>query len=764
MGLNLDPDSQAAVDLAKRALPKGGQLDVGLLMAALYHSAKLKKRFPQLGSCLPRPSQKRKKTPDKVPVDEALRPVLSRLARKKRPLGREELFAALIDSDVGRGFLLSGGVTERDLTPILATLRSSAMQRSTAQRGRPTGDWRGSQARQTAIEALSSFGRMLTVAEPPHRGVVEMEKPLRSLIRTLSRMRRRNAIIIGHPGTGKSALVYELARRLVREDKSIPARLRDHDVFELSPSFLRSGASLVGQYDERVKSLLQVLRAHPKIILFIDEIHSLLHSGMHQRGPFSEANESFKSALGLGEISLIGCTTTAEYRHYIEPDGALARRFSIIKIDPPTPDATFRILEARRPKMEEYYGQVRIPDEILSRTVELTEEYVLTRFQPDKSIQLLDEACAHCITAEPPAKEVTEEALWQALEDIIGHSVVRRERLTVETLFEQLRAKIIGQDDVLRRIARSFISGLGGWAKRSAPRGVFFFCGPTGVGKTETAVLLSKLLGGGRDALVRVDCNTLQGSGHDPGPAINVLLGPPPGYVGYVRGQGGALSKIRDYPESIVLFDEIEKANPGVGKLLLQMIDDGRVEDNEGNTLDFRRSFIIFTTNAGCVYDRRQIGFEETSEVVSRSPRTDVDALKSELRGIGLGEEFLGRIGHFFVFEALAASAISEIIELRLESLRETAEVRGHRLEWEKGIVGHLTSQWQPRFGVRHLIAILRNRIIEQLSVADAQGELKGVKKIRLEILELGDSPEDRDLTGLASRERQGETLVISLV
>ncbi len=212
-----------------------------------------------------------------------------------------------------------------------------------------------------------------------------------------------------------------------------------------------------------------------------------------------------------------------------------------------------------------------------------------------------------------------------------------------------------------------------------------------------------------------------------------------------------------------MLFDEIEKADPGVGKLLLQIIDDGQVEDRDGQLLDFSRSFIIFTTNAGCVYDRSAIGFEKGGEPVSETPRADLEALKSEIRGMGLGEEFLGRIGHFFVFQGLDRESIHVIVKKQLDGLRQTAEVRGYELEWEQRLPDHLASQWQPRFGVRHLTAILRNRIVEHLSVADAQGELDGVKKIRLEVLATDDASGGPDLTGLARRERRQETLVIQL-
>jgi ATP-dependent Clp protease ATP-binding subunit ClpA len=315
----------------------------------------------------------------------------------------------------------------------------------------------------------------------------------------------------------------------------------------------------------------------------------------------------------------------------------------------------------------------------------------------------------------------------------------------------------------LREIARAFIAGLGSWRQSKNPRGVFLFGGPTGVGKTETALLLSKIFGNGKEQLIRIDCNTLQGSGHDSGPARSQLLGSPPGYIGYVRGQGGLLSKIRDMPESIVLFDEFEKSHPGVGELLLQIIDNGRIEDVDGNVLDFRRSYIIFTTNAGCIYDFRKLGFQKENLDLPDTPRADPEAMKRELRARGLGEEFLGRIGHIIVFNGLSGESIHEIVAHQLNGLKHTAELKGFELEWTDSFESHLSSQWQPRFGVRHLTTILRNRITEQLSLADAEGELEGVSGIRLELMSHQEVLELPDVAGLAARTREGTTLVIKL-
>jgi ATP-dependent Clp protease ATP-binding subunit ClpA len=751
VALNLDAECVEGINAAKLALADQAEMDIVSLVAALYYRTELKNRLPDLTPYLKAPDPRRKEVPDKVPLHESLRPLLTELAEGGTPVKAGDLFARLVNSDPGREALLARGMPSAVLKAALESL------------GQGEAEWRSSQERQEALKALGGFGRVLTEREPRHGELVESEDYVKKLVVTLSARKRRNALIIGPPGTGKTALVYEVARRIVREDQSIPRRLRDSDIFELIPSFLRAGASVIGQYDERVKALLNVLKAHPKIILFVDEIHSLFQSSVHATGPFSDANESFKGPLSTGEITVIGCTTEQEFRHFIQPDRALERRFSIITLDAPSAETTIRVLTARLPEVEKYYAPLRVPGELMRKVVDLTEEYLPARFQPDKSIQLLDRACAYCVVEDPEAEALTEQHLQKALEDTMGHSLVRTERLTEKEVYEELRSRIVGQNDALKEISQAFVAGLGRWARTSAPRGVFLFGGPTGVGKTETALLLSRILGGGRDQLIRVDCNTLQGSGLDSGPAKNLLLGSAPGYIGYARGQGGLLSRIRDMPESVVLFDEFEKAHAGVGELLLQVIDEGRIADVDGNILDFRRAYVVFTTNAGCAYESHRLGFHEETTGALAVPQTDPDALKGELRARGLGEEFLGRIRHVFIFKGLDERSILEVIERQLGRLRETAEIRGYRLEWDARLATHLASRWQPRFGVRHLSTILRNRITEQLSLADAQGELDGVRSIRLETMAVEGAGDHPSLSGLATRRRDGEALMINL-
>lgn len=439
------------------------------------------------------------------------------------------LMAALLESAAGRDYLIGEGLLISEFERVGVVVRGEALP-DVAEKREPDTSWRASPERAEVVKALSSYGRMLTEGDPPRKSVVEMDVEMRRLQKTLVKRKRCNLIVTGHPGTGKTALVYEFARRLLINDESIDPRLRDRDIFELSPSFLRAGAAVVGAYDERVSALIKTLEAHPKVIIFVDEVHSPLSSGMHERGPFTEANEAFKQALGKGTITMIGATTIAEYRYHIAPDEALERRFGLLKIGPPTRDGTISILEMRRPRLEAHYAPLRVPDAMLEKAVDLTDDHLVTRYQPDKAIQILDEACALMSIDNREAEELTETALVEALEDTIGHGLVRPETLTVEGVLAHLKEKIVGQDEALGKIAESCVAGLSAdWGKKDKPQGFYFFCGPTGVGKTETALQLSKLLGAGREALLRIDCNTLAGGGIDAiGVIANQLLGGAP--------------------------------------------------------------------------------------------------------------------------------------------------------------------------------------------------------------------------------------------
>ncbi len=761
----LDSKSNHVLDLARSAVPIGARLDHATLVACLLHYTDLKERFPGLSARLGVRTPKRVSF-EKVQLVEDLEAVISEIMARRESVSPPEVLRAVLARQAARDSLVRAGVSRAVLEPVLTSLglprdlvsEPSASLPATA--GTKGSGWRSSKERREVLAKLEPYGRVLGADERTGRGVMVHEDALLELLQQLVMPKRRSCIVHGPSGCGKTALVRELARRLAEGQPGIPPMLAEHDIFELDPNFLRAGASLVGQYDQRVKELIELLEPHPRIILFVDEVHSLFQSSMHHKGPHSQANESFKAALSRGSVTIIGCTTTGEFRHYIAPDAALTRRFGILELRPPGLAQIRDILFSRCSRLRDHFG-LEIAEEMPGLVLELCERHMSPAGQPDKALQLFEKACAIAITRTPPAPKLSEEHLVEAVQRRLGYPLFQPGELDRGRVLGALTARLKGQDEVLERLATAFVTGLGGWKASKGPRGAYMFAGPTGVGKTQAALELARLLGGARrPALIRVDCNTLQGSREDAGPAINRLLGVPKGYVGYVAGQGGLLSSVRDRPVSVVLFDEIEKAPPGVGNILLRILDEGQESDSEDNLLDFRRSFLIFTTNAGCSYESvarnpdTGFGLPQRRKLGRVVARTDEAAVRQAFLEHGLGQEFLARLDHIFVFEALEREATRSIVEAQLSGLASMVSERGYQLRWSPELVRHLLGQWQAAFGVRHLTAILRNRIIEQLSLAEAQGDLRGVELIELRPLELPAGLEPELAAGIAQLHR----------
>jgi ATP-dependent Clp protease ATP-binding subunit ClpC len=618
---------------------------------------------------------------------------------------------------------------------------------------------------------LDNFGRDLTRAAEEKRldPIVGRDKELERVSQILSRRKKNNPVLIGEPGVGKSAIAEGLALRIVQ--RKVSRALYNKRVIMLDLASVVAGTKYRGQFEERIKSILNELEKNPDIILFIDEIHTIVGAG-NANGSL-DASNMLKPALARGELQCIGATTLDEYRQYIEKDGALERRFQKVLVEPTTPEETIEILNNIKDKYEDHH-LVRYEPEAIEACVKLTERYMSDRCLPDKAIDALDEAGSrvHISNMNVPSKiteyeqrleEIRElkkiaiaeqkfedagelrseelsilEKLEAEKKEWEANSNSNREVVTKENVAEvvammtgvpvqriahsesdklmnmesELQGSVIGQDDAIKKIVRAIRRNRAGLKDPNRPIGSFIFLGPTGVGKTYLAKVLAKYLFDSEDALIRIDMSEYMEKF-----AVSRLVGAPPGYVGYEEG-GQLTEKVRRKPYSIVLLDEIEKAHPDVFHLLLQVLDDGQLTDSLGRKVDFKNTIIIMTSNIGSrqLKDFGQgVGFgtqakKDGKDEYSRS--VIENALKRSF-----APEFLNRIDDVLIFNSLEKTDIHKIIEVELKKVYKRIEEMGFTLELTEKAHDYVAEKgWDDQYGARPLKRAIQKYVEDVLA------------------------------------------------
>lgn len=587
----------------------------------------------------------------------------------------------------------------------------------------------------TDTPALTKYGRDLTAQakngelDPVIGRQIEIER----VIQILSRRKKNNPILIGEPGVGKSAIVEGLALRIAA--KEIPA-LEGKRIISLDIASMVAGTTYRGQFEERIKTVIKELHDHPEIILFVDEIHTLMGAGNAQ-GSLDAAN-ILKPALARGEVQCIGATTINEYRTSIEKDGALERRFQKVTVQPTTPDETYTILT----RLSETYGQfhhVRYTQEALRACVNLTDRYITDRQFPDKAIDAMDEVGA-CLGEkiarqegddttgeEAIRREVTEADVARVVSQMSGVPVQRVAQAEGEQLRQMastLQQRVIGQDEAVKKVVKAIQRSRMGLRDPRKPIGTFFLLGPTGVGKTHLAQCLAEEMFGSRNAIIRFDMSEYMEK-H----TVSLLVGAPPGYVAHEDG-GKLTEAVRRKPYSIVLFDEIEKAHPDIFNVLLQVMDEGRLTDRQGHVVDFKNTIIILTSNVGT----RQlndfgagIGFGVDNLDDKTSERTLIKALQRTFP-----PEFVNRLDDIIVFHALNDEALAQILWLELRPLQARLEAMGYSFDLtDKTRDEILRLARDKQYGARPLKRAIQTMIEDPLTDKMLAGELEN-KQIKI--------------------------------
>lgn len=594
--------------------------------------------------------------------------------------------------------------------PISQAEAESAQKNEIRQRERESG--KSTESRQ---KALDDYARNLT--KSAERGELEpligRHGELDAMIRVLGKKSKNNPLLIGEPGVGKSALVEGLALRVAAGQ--VPPMLERAQIYTLDMAQLIAGSKFRGEFEERFKKMIAAIREADNVILFIDEIHTIIGAGGTSEGSLDAAN-ILKPALARGEVRVIGATTYKEYRKYFEKDAALTRRFQRIDVREPDCEETLGILKGLRERYEAYH-QVTIADDALRAAVELSARYVTDRHMPDKAIDLVDEAASMARlmmwkqNGENPFDQITIHendiakvvAQWTGIP--VEHMDVRQMK-EVLSLEECLSKRIIGQKAAIGAIAKALRRSQAGLNDPTRPLGVFMLLGPSGVGKTELCKALSEALFGSVDALVRVDMSEYAEEA-----SASRLIGSPPGYVGH--GEGGQLTDaVLKRPYSVVLFDEIEKAHPKIFSLLLQLLDDGQLTDSVGRKVNFKNTIVVMTSNAGVSFDMdKKLGFSGAAQAVDRGK-----AILAQVKQI-FRPEFLGRIDELILMHSLSEEDGREIARLLLGQTIQRLAKQGIILEYDEDVLALLASKGiDSMSGARNLKRVISSMVEDPLS------------------------------------------------
>ncbi len=572
----------------------------------------------------------------------------------------------------------------------------------------------------TDTPALDKYGKDLTAQarnselDPVVGRQVEIER----VIQILSRRKKNNPILIGEPGVGKSAIVEGLALRI--ESGEAPT-LQGRRIVSLDIASMVAGTTYRGQFEERMKTVINELHKHPEIILFVDEIHTIMGAGNAQ-GSLDAAN-ILKPALARGEVQCVGATTINEYRKTIEKDGALERRFQKVQVQPTSPEETYAALT----RLSEVYGtfhKVQYTEEALHACVKLTDRYISDRFFPDKAIDAMDEAGAYkrqTTTETDSTPLITEADIAFVVSRMSGVPVQRVAQTETQQLRQMatvLQQRVIGQDKAIETIVKAIQRSRMGLRDPKKPIGTFFLLGPTGVGKTHLAQCLAEEMFGNKDAIIRFDM-----SEYIEKHTVSLLVGAPPGYVAHEEG-GKLTEAVRRKPYSIVLFDEIEKAHPDIFNVLLQVMDEGRLTDRQGHIVDFKNTIIIMTSNVGT----RQlsefgsgIGFDAGEIDDKQSERTLTKALNRTFP-----PEFVNRLDNIVVFNPLNRESLAQILSLELYPLKLRLEVMGYELEVTEETKEKLLKESLDRkFGARPLKRAIQTWIEDPITDLLLSGEIE---------------------------------------